>query len=140
MKKTAAKERRSIRPRGRSPVITVRVPEALYDRIRDSAGDATMSERMADLLKRAFEWEDVFGDIKQMHERAKNIDKENFEIEMRRRGYKPLRGKTKSNEWIKQDVPDGFIPDSEISRIEAGIEDLERRLAALKAQQTTKGK
>ena len=60
--KKPKKAARSIRPLGRSPVIAVRVPGPLYERITKSAKDngRSMSEEMAALIQRGFDWTDAY--------------------------------------------------------------------------------
>ena len=59
MKKKAKKAARSIKPIGRSPVISVRVPAVLHAAIVKSAKDSnrSLSEEMASRLQRSFEWD-----------------------------------------------------------------------------------
>jgi hypothetical protein len=53
------KATRSIKPIGRNPVIAVRVPAPLHERIVKSANDndRSMSEEMAALIQRGFDWD-----------------------------------------------------------------------------------
>lgn len=62
--KKSKKATRSIKPVGRSPVIAVRVPEPLHQRIKKVAGDReqSMSETMADLITKGLDWTEAFGE------------------------------------------------------------------------------
>ncbi|MET4513724.1 hypothetical protein [Bradyrhizobium sp. I1.7.5] len=111
-----AKKARPIGRTGRNPVIAVRVTPALHNRITESAkiSGRSMSEEMAALLTRGFEWEQAFGDRVNMLEQARaEIDRmvgSNFKAEMRRRGWKPLHG---TPHWIDPEAaaitPSGFV-------------------------------
>ena len=96
MKKERREEDTTDRPRaGRNPVIAVRVPPALHQRITKVAQDdnRSMSEVMADLLARAFDWHDAFGDrvsmLKQAKAELEQMITVNFDVEALRRGWRP---------------------------------------------------
>ena len=81
--KKSKKAARPIRRAGRNPVIAVRVPAPLHQRIVESAKTSgrSMSEEMAALLERGFEWQDAFGDRMKMLDAAKiEIDRMVTEI------------------------------------------------------------
>jgi hypothetical protein len=96
---------------GRDPVIAVRVPEPLHRRITAEAKRTgqSMSELMADLLGRGFEWQDAFGDryqmLKEANATAKQIAADQLEAEMRRHGWNRLWG---TPYWL----PPGSMPES----------------------------
>jgi hypothetical protein len=81
-------QKKSIRPPGRSPTISVRVSEVLYARIRASAdaNKRNMSEEMATLLQRSFDLADLL----------------NVEAAMRAAGFQRLHGTSK---WVR--LPEG---------------------------------
>ena len=56
--------------RGRSPVIAVRVPAPLHKRIIDSAkaSGRSMSEEMASLLERGFQWQAMLAKLERLFE------------------------------------------------------------------------
>src|SRR6476646_3429356 len=97
MKKSKGAARRIGRV-GRNPVIAVRVPAPLHHRITESAKTSgrSMSEEMAWLLARSFEWQEAFGDRVEMLRQAQaDVDRMvrgNLEAEMRRRGWRPRHG------------------------------------------------
>jgi hypothetical protein len=101
--KKSKKATRVIGRIGRNPVIAVRVPPPLHHRITESAkaSGRSMSEEMAALLTRGFEWQDAFGDRVEMLSKAQDeinqMVRGNLEAEMRRKGWKPVHG---SPYWI----------------------------------------
>jgi ribbon-helix-helix CopG family protein len=135
---------------GRNPVIAVRVPAPLHHRITEMAKDSgrSMSEVMADLIARSFDWNAAFGDRVEMLKQAKaemdRMVQGNFDIEMRRRGWTPRLG---TPYWLPPGVApqSGFIdpepkaPD-EIDEINAAIDALETRLNKLKADRPQQNK
>jgi hypothetical protein len=146
--KKSKKAARPIGRVGRNPVIAVRVPPALHQRIAKAAQDdgRSMSEVMSDLLARAFDWHDAFGDRVEMLKQAKaEIDRMvqgNFDIEMRRRGWAPLLG---TPYWLPPGIapPSGFKPETaspsdEVGQINAVLDALETRLKRLKDSQQSK--
>ena len=147
MKKPAGKGR-SRRPAGRSPVIAVRVSEPLYRQIKDKAKQsrATMSETMARLLKRAFEWDETFAEPKRLSAELLERQKENLKAdliaEMRRQGWTPLLG---TPYWLPPEVApregseSGFIGAKKVDPIEIVRAELERCTAILKAIQPKEG-
>jgi hypothetical protein len=111
-----SKMKRSIRPRGQNPVIAVRVSAPLHKRITAAAKTSrkTMSEQMASMLERAFEWQDAFGDRLQMlreaNAEAERIRRGILESELRRLNWRRQHG---TPYWVPPEVhglpPDGFI-------------------------------
>ena len=71
--KKAKKAARSIKPVGRNPVIAVRVPEPLHERIKTAAdvGGQSMSETMATLIQNGLDWKEAFGDRVSMLRQAR---------------------------------------------------------------------
>jgi hypothetical protein len=144
MKKS--KKARTIGRVGRNPVIAVRVTPALHQRITESAkaSGRSMSEEMAALLTRGFEWQEAFSDRVKMLEQAKvEIDRmvaDNFKAEMRRRGWKPLHG---TANWIDPEatatLQSGFVdpaeaePDEELDTLGEAIEAIKERLNRVEA-------
>ena len=121
--------KKSIRPVGRSPVIYVRVPRELHQQIKASAKLAKqpMSEHMSALLTEAFNWRAAFHDHRSLMAESKRLIRENLTAEMRRQGWKPFSG---SPYWL----PPGAVPTSGF--IEAEVNELERRISALKSAQS----
>lgn len=139
---------------GRNPVIAVRVPAPLHQRIVESAKTSgrSMSEEMAALLAHGFEWQDAFGDRMKMLDAAKveigRMVSGNLEAELRRQGWRPLHG---SPYWMPPGVApqEGFTgPETapqddfvdveakaadELDEIDAVIEAVQIRLNKLKA-------
>jgi hypothetical protein len=128
MKKSKrATSRKSIKPIGRSPVITVRVNGRLYDRITKSAKDnkRPMSEEMAALIQRGFDWNDA------------------FEAGLLAKGFQRLHGSSPP-QWVKlpEETPKGFLtkeqaatffdrPAGDAPLTEAAINELDKINAAL---------
>jgi hypothetical protein len=140
MLKKSGDKGRSRRPPGHSPVIAVRVPEFLYRRIKESAkrSKRTMSEEMASLIERTFEFQDAFGEIKNMMAESKRVTKENLKAEMRRQGWRRIHG---TPNWIAPEAvlknefgqtESGFIADTELDRIDTALDGIEKRIRALK--------
>jgi hypothetical protein len=112
MKRPTAKR---IKPAGRNPVIAVRVPESLQKRIKDAAkrSGKSMSEEMAWLLARGFEWQDAFGDRKKMLKEAEvsinQLTLENVEAKLPLFNFKPIHDHRYSGRvWTRG----GQLPDS----------------------------
>ena len=141
MKKPAGRSRR---PAGRSPVIAVRVSEPLYRQIKEAAKESkqTMSETMARLLKRSFEWDATFAEPKRLSAELLERQKEDLKAEMRRQGWRPLLG---SPYWLPPEVAplegteSGFIGAKKVDPIEIVRAELERCAAILKAIQPKEG-
>ena len=141
MKKPAGKGR-SRRPPGRTPVIAVRAPALLYRQIKDAAKQSgqTMSETMAMLLTRAFEWDATFAETKRLSAEFQQRMKSDLKMEMRRQGWRPLRG---SPYWLPPEVADVTPPQEgagfkKVDPIEMALTQLERCAAILKAIQPKK--
>ena len=107
-----------------TPVIAVRVPELLRQRIRLSAAKSqrTMSEEMAWLLESAFKWQQALGDrdkmleqarrlLHQASEHARRIPGDRLELELRRQNWR----RDGRGGWVPPEVhklpPDGFGPE-----------------------------
>ena len=90
--KKSKKAARVIGRVGRNPVIAVRVPPPLHHRITESAkaSGRSMSEEMAALITRGFEWQDAFRDrlamLLQAQDEMRRMVEGNLEAEMRRHG------------------------------------------------------
>jgi hypothetical protein len=86
------------RPPGRrappTPVLSQRVPQELYDMIKDAARTAgrTMGEEMVWRVTRSFEWEAAFKDIPALQAEARKNIAQELQAAMRAGGYKPVRG------------------------------------------------
>jgi hypothetical protein len=144
---------RTIKPIGRSPVISVRVPESIYDRIVAGARDnkRSMSEEILAHLIRDFDLADMM---------KAGIIAANF----RAAGFQPLYDGTSSPRWVK--LPEGtqgagfkseeqaktFIPtkapesaalteadiNAQLDQINAVLDDLGDQIRALRAQHKQK--
>ena len=157
--KKSKKAARVIGRVGRNPVIAVRVPPPLHHRITESAkaSGRSMSEEMAALITRGFEWQDAFRDriamLLQAQDEMRRMVEGNFEAEMRRRGWAPLHG---SPYWIPPEAapPSGFVdpeaaPPSgfvdveakaqgELDELDAAIEAIQAKLDKLKTSRQKK--
>jgi hypothetical protein len=108
-----------------TPVIAVRVPELLRQRIRRSAAQSqrTMSEEMAWLLENSFKWQQAQGDCDKILEKARRllheaseyaqrIPKDALELELRRQNWRRLAD---TGHWLPPEVhklpPNGFNPE-----------------------------
>ena len=120
-----ATTRRSNKPLGRTPVISARVPEFLYVRIKASAAASgrPMSDEIAALIIRGFEWGDVF------HDRAELLRLTKIECDRMRRGP-PQFGFIEQTDTSRTpvEIPAGPIPapTSEADELRARIERLEQ--------------
>jgi hypothetical protein len=143
--KKSKKAARVIGRVGRNPVIAVRVPPPLHHRITESAkaSGRSMSEEMAALITRGFEWKDALRDqlakIIAGRDETRRMDDGNLEAEMRRRGWAPLHG---SPYWIPPEAapPRGFVdpeaaPPSGFVNLEAAESELDEIDTAIKAIQ-----
>ena len=158
--KKSKKAARVIGRVGRNPVIAVRVPPPLHHRITESAkaSGRSMSEEMAALITRGFEWPDALRDhlatlLAQDEMRRMVEGNFNLEAEMRRRGWAPLHG---SPYWIPPEAapPSGFVdpeaaPPSgfvdveakahgELDELDAAIEAIQAKLHKLKTSRQKK--
>jgi hypothetical protein len=92
------KLRKAVRPRDPQPVIAVRVPASLHQRITRAAkrSGRTMSDEMAHLLALGFEMQDAFGDrlqiIREANAQAAQIQRSALEAALRRANWRRLGG------------------------------------------------
>jgi hypothetical protein len=108
-----------------TPVIAVRVPELLRQRIRLSAAQSqrTMSEEMAWLLESAFKWQQALGDRDEMlakarqllheaSEHARRIPGDRLELELRRQNWRPNGQGAWEPPKVHKLPPNGFLPET----------------------------
>lgn len=122
MEKSAEKRTKPAKRTGRSPVIAVRVPESLHQRIKDEASSSgrSMSEEMAWLLGRAFEWQDTFGEAQEMLAEARQATTEALRARMHREGWTSVTGVggtvwfepgVEANQWFVSNTPQAVVED-----------------------------
>src|SRR4051794_21240157 len=86
---------------------SVRMTPSLRSRLEAAASKAgrSLTQEIERRLERAFEWDDAHGEARDWLAKQKaeidKVDEANFEVEMRRRGWKPLVG---SSYWITPDA------------------------------------
>src|SRR5262245_39733890 len=107
--RTSAKKARG-RPRGRTaphrPVLSVRVPEELYEKIQTSAraNGRTVSEEAVWRTQQSYEWEARFGEARAVLAESRRIFDANLEAALRKRGYLPVAMLPQGKAWISPDA------------------------------------
>jgi hypothetical protein len=114
--------KRTPRPsRLHTPVIAVRTPQALYDKVKALADEsgATMSETIAALLEKGFksvDYEDAFGSVADLMRQAKANARNTEKAALMARGWKPIHGKP--GQWFEPEVEFLFPGDPGYQEIE----------------------
>jgi hypothetical protein len=107
--------------RSQTPVIAVRTPQALYEKVRALAEEsgATMSETIAALLEKGFkavDYEDAFGSIADLMRQAKANARNTEKAALMARGWKPEHGRP--GHWVEPGVEYVFPGDPGYQEIE----------------------
>lgn len=108
--RTSAKKARG-RPRGRTaphrPVLSVRVPEELYEKVQKSAraSGRTVSEEAVWRAQQSYEWEAAHGTAGAMLAEAKKVAaatvKAELERKLREHGYTKVRDTNGRSMWVE---------------------------------------
>ncbi len=116
------------------PVVSARVPEALYASLTASARAAgrTLGEELIGRVQRSFEWERQFGEARavlaEANETAAQVKKKSLEAAMREAGYRQVRGMNGSAwfepgvgsiEWIADSLGDELLKRAGLAALKA---------------------
>jgi hypothetical protein len=104
-----AKKRIGRPPGPHRPVVSARVPEALYAKLKETALAAgrTLGEELIGRVQRSFEWEQQFGEARavltEANKTAAQVTKANLEAGLKKGNYQEIRvvgGKA----WLEEGV------------------------------------
>ena len=89
-----AKKRIGRPPGPHRPVVSARVPEALYAKLKETALAAgrTLGEELIWRVERSFEWQLAFESTLALQARARENIKQNLKAALRSEGYRPVHG------------------------------------------------